>query len=198
MTSIRDFLQQRCDAGAWGIGQIAVSGMKLRHAQDKDSAGLEGFRRPEDARELAKYDDAGNYRPLKSAPNLRRGWQLELGSLDELRRALDFFYPAAVGTWIAHERGELHATALRGTLGRQSGMYRVTQLITDEQAREVIRKTCVDGCLRQRLWEIENVFTDPVEFSLPLPVLCAEACNLLVAACRPMAKQNLPKAEASS
>jgi sirohydrochlorin cobaltochelatase len=147
---------------------------------------------------LAKYDDAGSYRPLKTAPNLRHGWRLVLGSIEELHLALDLFYPAALGTWLAHEAHTLTAVPLRGTLGRQSGMYRVTQLITDVQAREVIQSTCVDGCLRQRLWTIDGVNPEAVGFSLPLPILCAEACNLLVAACRPVAKQNLPKVEAAS
>ena len=48
---------------------------------------------PEDAIEIAKHDDAGNYRPLKTAPNLRHGWRLELETLEDLRRALDYFYP---------------------------------------------------------------------------------------------------------
>jgi hypothetical protein len=37
------------------------------------------------------------YWPLKTAPNLRYGWQLQLRSLDETTLAL-IFYPAALGT----------------------------------------------------------------------------------------------------
>ncbi len=44
----------------------------MRHA-----IGLEIFRNPEDAIEIARYDDDGNYRPLKTAPNLRHGWRME-------------------------------------------------------------------------------------------------------------------------
>jgi sirohydrochlorin cobaltochelatase len=192
MSAIRDFLQQRLSAGEWSIGQVLVrSDFSLCHVADVDRPGLENFTRPEDAREIAKYDDAGNYRPLKTAPNLRSGWLLNLSTIEELRISLDFLYPAAIGTLIARERGELRVVPFRDTLARQSGMYRVTQLITDEQAAGVIRQTCVEGCIRERLWdanaELENS-----------NVLCAEACNLLVAACRPVAKGNLPKTEAQS
>ena len=45
------------------------------------------------------------YRPLKTAPNLRHGWRLEVANLAELRLALDLFYPgrlAALAAWEAH------------------------------------------------------------------------------------------------
>ena len=204
MSAILDFLRQRCAAGPWSLGQLAIDGRAVRHTDDRTAADLESFSKPEDARELAKYDDAGSYRPLKTAPNLRHGWRLELASIEELRLALDFFYPAALGTWIAYADGRLPAVPLRDTLGRQSGMYRVTQLITDFQADELILRTCDPqaGCLRHQLWDVSPGRTSPlrrppvVSASAEVPVLCAEACNLLVAACRPIAKQNLPKTDA--
>src|SRR5437660_4842808 len=79
------------------IGQIAIQktdrGFMLFHRDDGSADRLQIFRRPEDAIEIARYDDAENYRPLKTAPNLRHGWRLEVGDLRELRRALDHFYP---------------------------------------------------------------------------------------------------------
>lgn len=193
MPTIREFLEHQSAAGPWTLGQIAVDGLVLCHVEDVGRADLAVYRRPEDARELAIFDDAGAYRPLKTAPNLRHGWQLRLDTIDELRLALDFFYPAAIGTWLAYQRGELLPVSLRETLGRQTGMYRVTQHITDAQAEEVIQKTCVEGCLRRRLWTV-NEGAPPRRIE-SLTILCGEACNLLVAACRPLARQNLPKAD---
>ncbi len=90
MSAIRDFLLQQLDAGEWRIGQLLVRpDISLRHVEDASRNILEVFTHPADAREFAKYDDAGNYRPLKTAPNLRHGWLLALGSVDELRQALD-------------------------------------------------------------------------------------------------------------
>jgi sirohydrochlorin cobaltochelatase len=194
MSAIRDFLQQRLDTGEWSIGQLSVAGTTVRHSDDQNVTDLEIFKRPEDARELAKFDDDGNYRPLKTAPNLRHGWRLELASVDELRLALDLFYPAAIGTWLAYANGKLSAVPFRDTLGRQSGMYRVTQLITNEQATGVIEKICAEGCIRHRLWGMESQVENRKSKIENYDILCAEACNLLVAACRPVAKQNLPEA----
>jgi sirohydrochlorin cobaltochelatase len=201
MSAICDFLRRRLANGEWRVGQVlARADFTLRHADDAARSDLEAFTRPEDARELAKYDDAGNYRPLKTAPNLRHGWLLELSSFDDLRLALDFLYPAALGTWVAHEREELAAVPLRETLERQTGMYRVARNITDVQAAEVIRKTCEEGCIRHRLWKTSSIESreSPQRASGeagPLKIensriLCAETCSLLVAACRSAVKEH--------
>lgn len=201
-------MEERLAAGDFLIGQIEVRpGMTLRHVDDRAVGELEIFVGPEHALELAKYDSAGAYRPLKTAPNLRRGWELRLASVDELRLALDYFYPAAVGTWLTFERGELEVVSLRETLGRQTGMYRVTQLMKDDQADELNRTACnsESGCLRRVLWGLESDRAVPESVSAEkvrtgrgeneIPVLCAEACNLLVAAARPLGKANLPPKE---
>jgi sirohydrochlorin cobaltochelatase len=78
---------------------------------------------------------------------------------------------------------------LRETLGRQTGMYRVTQKLTDPQARELIDRVCT-GCLKHRLWEI--AIANPSSPAFPagsLPLLCQEACNLLVAQAREVVKK---------
>lgn len=203
---ILEWLEARLAAGGFTIGQVRVGGNRVLTHVD-DSAAEASFVRPEDAREIAKYDDAGNYRPLKTAPNLRHGWRLNLSSVPDVRLALDFLYPAALGTWIAFEQGRVVPVDLRDTLNRQTGMYRVTQLITDEQAERVIRERCdrETGCLRRQLWRISPGRTSPfteagidasaAERDSRIPILCVEACNLLVADCRPVAKQNLPKAD---
>jgi sirohydrochlorin cobaltochelatase len=192
MPTIREFLERQTAGGPWTLGQVEIHRLTLCHEEDSNREGLKTYYRPEDARDLAIFDDADAYRPLKTAPNLRHGWRLELTTLDDLRLALDFFYPAAIGTWLAFRRGALTPVSLRETLGRQTGMYRVTQLITDAQAGEVVQKTCVEGCLRRRLWGVNATSQDRLE---SLEILCAEPCNLLVAACRPVARQNLPKAD---
>ncbi len=208
MKTILGFLSDRLDGGGFLIGQIEVlPGIVLRHLEDGNGEGLEEFAVPEAALELAKYDAEGAYRPLKSAPNLKRGWELRLASVADLRLALDYFYPSALGTWLACEHGDLEVTPLRETLGRQTGMYRVTRLINDAQADELNRTACnsESGCLRRVLWGLEAGRAVPETESVEdvrcglrdreIPVLCAEACNLLVAAARPLAKANLPPKE---
>src|SRR5260370_213515 len=121
----------------------------------KKGRDLEIFRKGDDGLEIARYDDGGKYRPLKTAPNLRRGWQLELVDLGELRRALDYFYPGRVAVLAASTEARLSTTPLRETLDRQSGMYRIAAKISDAQIDNVVGNFCKSdgGCLRTILWK---------------------------------------------
>ena len=181
------------------IGQVRIlPDYSLSHVGDARKAELETFTNPHDAIEIARYDDGGKYRPLKTAPNLRHGWRLNLKNLDEASLALDFLYPAALGTALAFARSELKAVDLRQTLARQTGMYAVVKKITDEQAKSLIASTCNrrNGCLRHILWSISpgkptslTRRESAVQHSEnEIPILCAEACNLLVAAGRNIVK----------
>jgi sirohydrochlorin cobaltochelatase len=142
------------------IGQIAIQklddgGLALSHHDDKTRNDLKLFHSADDAIKIARYDDAGNYRPLKTAPNLSHGWRLELATLDALRRALDYFYPGRLAVFAAWKSGQLQITPLRETLDRQSGMYRVAAKISDEQIDCVVGDFCRSdgGCLRTILWK---------------------------------------------
>jgi sirohydrochlorin cobaltochelatase len=198
-------------------GEIIVTktnaGFALSHRDDEVRTDLQKFSRPEDAIEIAKHDDAGNYRPLKTAPNLRHGWRLELGTLEDLRRALDYFYPGRLAVFAAWRSGKLQTTPLRETLDRQSGMYRVAAKIADSQINDLVADFCRSngGCLRTILWkrDADGAITstklpkekfDPAydqaqalggPGSTPpatVPLLCQEACNLLIAECRKVVK----------
>jgi sirohydrochlorin cobaltochelatase len=210
---ISDVLERLCRQGPWLLGEVLVSSgtpgpFGVCHYADANT-GPEAlprrFVRPEDLRDLARYDESGRYRPLKGAPTLPRGWFFQASDARALQRALDFVYPGAVASWAAQQRGELRVVDLRVTLNRQTGMYRVTQKITNEQADHLISRFCRSetGCLRTILWRLDA--ERPVA-SLPaakfdpqadqlgrpgrhLPILCAEACNLLVAEARVVVKQ---------
>ena len=214
------------------VGQLSVrkttaDGFVLSNRDDKSREDLQIFRDSEDAIEIAKYDDAGRYRPLKTAPNLRRGWRLELATVEELERALDYLYPGRLAVFAAWKSGQFKTTPLRETLDRQSGMYRVAANISDPQIDDVVASVCRSdgGCLRTILWkrdqknaiassklpkqkfdpasdqaarQIETSRCDirtaqralPASDSLPatVPLLCQEACNLLIAECRKVVK----------
>jgi sirohydrochlorin cobaltochelatase len=191
----------------------------LSHRHDETPDKLKSFRSAEDAIDIAKYDDAGNYRPLKTAPNLRHGWRLELDTLEELRRALDYFYPGRLAVFAAWKRNKLKTTPLRETLDRQSGMYRVAAKISDSQIDDLVADFCRSdgGCLRTILWKCDRegaiastklpkekfdpacdqtAASNPPGSATPataappatVPLLCQEACNLLVAECRKIVK----------
>lgn len=198
--SLTAFLQSLFVEGRFVIGEILVrEDWTLRHVADAAATELERFGQPAAAREICRYDEAGQFRALKTAPTLRRGWLLQLPDAEATRVALDFFYPAALGLLRASREGRLAVTPFRETLGRQTGMYRVTQKISDEQALEVIRATCnsEDGCLRRVLWPLDEsgarAFTgdkiSPASRPGEAPLLCRELCNLAVAACRKKVKE---------
>src|SRR5258707_15507321 len=110
MEKLENALASALAEGRCQIGQVAIvarddGGFELRHRRDGGRNDLECFERAEDARAIATNDDAGNYRPLKSAPNLRRGWLLSVSDVASLRRALDYLYPAAIGGGVAPPAG---------------------------------------------------------------------------------------------
>ena len=194
-------------AGLRCIGQIAIEcqddgSFLLTHRDDAARHDLDPHGRAEDAAELARFEDEGNYRPLKTAPDLRHGWRLTVRNLTELRTALDLFYPGRLAAFFTFEKHELITTALRETLDRQSGMYRIAAQIDDRAADELVGSFCRSdgGCLRTILWrrDLEGTVAStrlPAEKFDPLhdqtggnspvvPLLCQEACNLLVAEAR--------------
>ena len=234
---MRDFIEEIFDglAAPFYVGQILVTkregaGFVLSHRDDASLDHLQTYHDVENAIEIAKYDDAGHYRPLKTAPNLRRGWRLELAGVAELRRALDCFYPSRLAVVAAWRSGSLKTTALRDTLDRQSGMYRVAAKISDEQINDLVADFCRSdgGCLRTILWKrdpngaiastkLPNEKFNPAwdqavappirartsrcdvrtaqravptndSVAAAVPLLCQEACNLLVAQCRKLVK----------
>lgn len=197
------------------MGQIAIrptaDGYALTHVEDVGREGLSLHREPTDARRLATYDDAGGFRPLKTAPTLRHGWELIATDVAALRTALEGFYPAMLGTLLSFKAGELQCFDLNATLARQSGMYAITKRLTEGQADELISRVCCSptGCLKTILWRIspERAISslppekfDPAAAQFPassasLPMLCAESCNLLVAAAREVVKKAAPPPE---
>jgi sirohydrochlorin cobaltochelatase len=192
-------------AGGRRVGQVLVSaesgGWELRNEADAGREDLETFSNWVEARGIANVDDNGDYRPLKTAPTLRRGWRLVLPDAHSVRLAIDHLYPAMIGLWVAQRHGELAAVDLRETLGRQTGMYRITQKLTDEQAQRLIARQCRSngGCLKTILWRIGAGVTVPllpadkfrVDATPPdsLPLLCHEACNILIAGARKLVKE---------
>lgn len=198
-------------AGLRCIGQISVDPRNdgtfaLTHREDASRDDLAPYAQADDAARLARFDDAGNYRPLKTAPNLRHGWRLVLPDRSALSIALDLFYPGRLAAFSAWESGTLLTTALRETLHRQTGMYRSAAKISDAEANTLVGNFCRSdgGCLRTILWKRDREGTlastrlpaekfdpshDQTGFGHPvIPLLCQEACNLLVAEARKVVK----------
>jgi len=188
--SLHELLEDLMASGPARVGEVEVSpcpaGYRLCHVEDH---GAEDLAPGEPAR-IARYDCSGKFRPLKTAPSLARGWVLEVETIAALHLALDAIYPAALGNWRAQLAGRLTPVALRTTVNRQTGMYRIAGKISDGQAEDLVGRVCAAGCLRCRLWTVpEGGAVPPPAFSpQEIPLLCVEACNLLVAAARKVVK----------
>jgi sirohydrochlorin cobaltochelatase len=197
---------ESCCIGEVFIGRTPAGGFVLCHRDDEPKTVAEVFHGAEAAAEIAKHDDASNYRPLKTAPTLRHGWRLEVADISELRQALDYFYPGRLAIFSAWKQNRLATTPLRETLDRQSGMYRVAAKISDKQIDEVVWSFCRSngGCLRTILWRRDGTGA-PASTKLPsqkfdpshdqtgrgqgtIPLLCQEPCHLLVNECRKVVK----------
>ena len=119
------------------FGQVQVrrtfpEGYSLRHADDADAGGLEVHEDPRSAREIAKLTESGEYRPLKSSPNLRRGWEIRVSDAGDLAVAMNYLYPAGIVHWYLYREGRLGVTSFRENAARQSGIYKRVQRLSDE------------------------------------------------------------------
>jgi sirohydrochlorin cobaltochelatase len=194
-------------AGVRRIGQIFIEAKQdgkfaLMHRDDASRNDLVLHQDTDDATRLARFDDEGNYRPLKTAPNLRHGWRLTVPDQSALGIVIDLFYPGRLAALFVWETGTLVATPLRESLNRQTGMYRAAARITDDDADILVGNFCRSdgGCLRTILWPRDGKGTvasshlpltkfDPAHDQAgasdgTIPLLCQEACNLLVAEAR--------------
>jgi sirohydrochlorin cobaltochelatase len=184
------------------IRQLADGTLEVAHRNSAASSVVS-----DDTIEIAKFDDAGNYRPLKTAPNLRQGWRIIAPNLSVAIELLDAIYPGRLAVWHAWKTGQLAITSLRSTLNRQSGMYRIAARISDDQLDNLVANFCRSDrkCLRTIVWrrdekgavassklpkeKFDPIFDQTGHGERCIPLLCQEACSLLVAACREAVKR---------
>lgn len=154
-------------------------------------AALERIDSVPDLREMAKFDAGGAYRPLRTAPTLRRGWFTATADPGEFLRRLDAIYPGVFATWAAYDRGELDPVPLRETLERQTGMYRFAGSISDAMANRIMRDLCGKGCLRQIAWPIDSrcPVSRLTRHPRVIPMICTEACTFAVSEARRLARE---------
>ncbi len=166
----------------------------------KESNELDEIQSIPGLRDLARYDVAGVFRPLKTAPTLKTGWRTRSHSAKDFLNRLDAIYPGVFATWVAYERGEHLPTSLRKTLDRQTGMYRFAGSITDPMAERIQRELCSSGCIRKIAWSLnEKSLVSPIQAeAMTIPVICTEACTFAISRARELAKEAYDKENAPS
>ncbi|CAN5255010.1 hypothetical protein BH24ACT16_BH24ACT16_13230 [soil metagenome] len=161
-------------------------GYEVRHVEDagRDSGDLDLHEDPRQAREISKLTETGEYRPLKSSPNLRRGWLLRLSDERELMTAIGYLYPSAVVHWYLDRVGGLKITSYRENAARQTGMYQRVQSLSDEGVNRAARACCDDAvCLKRTLWDVdEETPLDVYRGDGEIP--CPEPCSVFVSFAR--------------
>jgi hypothetical protein len=130
-------------------------------------------------RALANYTSGGAFRPLKSAPTLRSGWRTLAHTPAELEVALEHLYPGALADWFAVQEGKATGAAYRDFVDRQTGMYRITQMLSDEQVADLAGAGCQAGvCLKRRLWHGPLLKADAADGKSLVP--CLEPCAIVL------------------
>jgi len=223
--SIAKQLSSLVSAGRHRIGQVEIitghpaapyvlcHHQDIHAAQSPDFGGLKPHQGPDAARDVSTYGEDESYRFAKAGLNLKRGWVLTLDSDEDLRRALDLLYPAAVALFLAQSRGTLQVQHMRDKLDRQTGMYKFARNISDKGAQQLVQQLCGPGhqCAKRILWQLDD--NTPLEDSEAsryrgvcggideteaIPLLCREACNHFVAEARKVSKKEFEEAQASS
>ncbi len=169
---------------------------ELRHVADTDADVASLMTIDVDGlRALAQTTRDGAFRPNKAAPNLQRGWRTEASDPARLEAALRHLYPSGLADWAAARSGSPPVTHYRETAARQTGLYRITQILPDALAAKATRACCDAGsCLRRRLWTAPGADADPEAAKSVLP--CLEPCALLLdLARRAMKLEQGPKAD---
>ena len=175
--------------GGRTFGQVLVRaiptvGYSLRHKDDADVENLDPYEDPRAAREIAKLTEAGDYRPLKSSPNLRRGWELRVGDARQLAVAMNYLYPAGIVHWYLYREGRLEVTDFRENAARQSGIYKRIQRLSDEGVQDAARACCEDAvCLKRTLWDVDDktpLAMERGEGEIP----CPEPCSVFISFAR--------------
>jgi hypothetical protein len=174
------------------FGQVLVrrleQGFELRHQSERAAA-------PEtlatligsELRAWAQTAAGGAFRPLKSAPNLRAGWRAVAADGAALDLLLHYLYPGAVADWFAAQTPQPPLTSYRQFTAHQSGMYRITTMLTDDIAGAAIRACChVDFCLKRRLWSVAGLEPDAAGQKSIIP--CLEPCALMLEFARKAAR----------
>ena len=178
--ALESFVAQLATELQWAEVLLRRAGdeFRLRHFQDRDASELRVAGR-DDLRQIAQFTTGGRFRPLKSAPNLQRGWEFTARNASELMFALECLYPGSVADWFAVRQGAPPVTHYREFTERQTGMYRVTTLLTDAQVAAMARAGCHSRfCLKQRLWTVKGLAADSVEEKSAIP--CLEPCAVLL------------------
>jgi hypothetical protein len=180
-TACKSFLSSLEEETVLGQAHIRRTGsaLELRHVRDRDvdKSKLQTLSLQELC-DWVQSTEEGHYRPLKSAPNLRPGWRFPAPNDKAFEAALQQLYPGAIPDLHASRETPGSTTCYRDYTNRQTGMYRVTAKLSDDEISSVIAACCDSRfCLKDRKWTI-NADEECESDSTSIP--CLEPCAVLL------------------
>jgi sirohydrochlorin cobaltochelatase len=183
--------------GELSLGELLIkaqgSTFSVRHGSDRQliEDHLRELKENEEIYSMTETTARGDYRPLRSAVNLQRGWIIKGLKEEGLYRTVDLILPGALAARRLFQEGKLQVKSFQEVAARQSGIYSIVRELTDEQIREVATECCSEGCCsRTPLWSSNLETSDPIIFkkltSSSIP--CPEACSFVIAQAQRHAK----------
>lgn len=164
------------------VGQVLVRRLEKKfrvcHSADGERDDLSEISVAE-AREMAINDESGRFRPLKSSPDLRRGWITIADSTTRLVEVLEAVHPGAVLDALALSEKRVAPVTYKEFSGRQTGMYRITAMLDEAQATTMATAHCNSRfCTKDRLWTVAEHEANSNSPSSLYP--CLEPCPMLM------------------
>lgn len=165
-----------------------AAGFELRHVDDS-AAPASALRTVScgDLRQLAVSTASGEYRPLKSAPNLVRGWRHDAASPRQLADALHLLYPATLPDWWAAETGAAKPANFTEVAGKQLGRSKILREFEGPSLAAAVAIACGPAaCAKCRRWNGPGLAPEPPGTKSLVP--CLEPCPLFLGFARTCAE----------
>ena len=149
---------------------------EVRHLQDQGVAvgQLRDVATLDELEEVVRWDERGNYRPLRSEGNLVSGWQYDAKSVSEFREVMEVIYPGLWGNAEAWRDERLKFQTWDEALAKQTERVRKRVAQAGDLPQRVIEENCKKRCLKTVLWAGEK----PVDRDAKMPMLCTGPCGM--------------------
>ena len=164
------------------FGQVWIQSegptFQLRHVCDR-SQPLASLRSVAagNLRTLAQFTASGQFRPLRSSPDLQSGWVHQAADAPSLSHAIQLIYPGALADWHAAKSAAPPLTSFVEFASRQTGIYRSVSTLTENLVEDVTRACCERRvCLKRRLWGAGALPEDDIASKSSIP--CLEPCSI--------------------
>lgn len=167
-------------AQAWISRTGSPGEFEVRHVLDRhEDTNVLRQLNPIELRRIAHFDVGGAFRPLRASPDLVRGWIYRASSPEALEQGMQELYPGAIADFYSAREGASAATSYREYCNRQTGMYRITAMLSDVDATKAAKTCCAPWfCLKRRLWTIPGLPEDGAGEKSLIP--CLEPCALMM------------------